>query len=822
MEPRSLTQDEARERAALIAVERYEIDVDFTDLPTGDQVSCVSTVDFTCRRPGASTFVDCAAPVVEATLNGVPLAQPGEGRILLPDLGSHNRLVVRTTQADTATGSGVHRAVDPADGEVYVWTSFEPDEARFVWACFDQPDLKAPHAFTVTAPAAWTVTSNSGDPRIEDLGEGASTGPARRWTFADTPPLSTYNAVVNAGPFHQVRRTTGGHDLGLYTRRSLAALLDRDADEIFTLTEQGLAFYGRVFGMPFPQRTYDQVFVPEFGGAMENYGCVTWSDGFLQRGAPTAAERELFAKVLLHEMAHMWFGNIVTMRWWDDLWLNEAFAEFACNWAAVEATAYRDAWAGHLATGKLRAYLTDQGPISHPIRTQVRSTAEAASIFDAITYEKGASVLKQLMTYVGEENFSAGMTAYFARHAWNNATLQDLIDALGKASGRDLDAWRAGWLETAGTDRLALERDGSGLVLVAEGPGAGHGPRPQVLAVGAYAADDADAGLRRLALATVEVEQPRTPVDLPADAHLYLVNDEDLTFAVATVEPARRGALIAAAPALPTAISRGVAVATVWDLLVKGEATAADLVRCVTSVLAVETGDSVIEPYLDLAVAGSERWAPEQRRAELAAVVAATARRLADDPNRRQVALRAFAKTAANLDDVEWLRQQAGDDVDLLWRALARKAELGGDVAQEAVGLQQRDPNPEAWIRALAVQAAVPSAQAKQAVWQKVTDEHAVPVGALSSVMSTFWRPGQGELLAPYAARYLEVLPTLERGGMISAMVFTNQLFPLHGIGQDYPDAALAAAESTAPVVRKTLTERADLVRRMLDRKSVV
>ncbi|HZP51842.1 aminopeptidase N [Actinocrinis sp.] len=816
MEPLSLTQDEARERAALIAVERYEIDVDFTDLPTGDRVGCVSTVEFSCRRPGASTFVDCAAQVVEATLNGKPLGPPAEGRILLPDLSPHNRLVVRTTQADTTNGAGVHKAVDPADGEVYVWTSFEPDEARFVWACFDQPDLKAPHAFTVTAPAAWTVTSNSGAPQIEDAGEGASAGAARRWTFADTPPLSTYNAVVNAGPFHQVRRTAGGHDLGLYARRSLAALLDRDAEEIFTLTEQGLGFYGRVFGMPFPQRTYDQVFMPEFGGAMENYGCVTWSDGFLQRSAPTAAERELFAKVLLHEMAHMWFGNIVTMRWWDDLWLNEAFAEFACHWAAVEATAYRDAWAGHLATGKQRAYLTDQGPISHPIRTQVRSTAEAASIFDAITYDKGASVLKQLMTYVGEENFSAGMTAYFARYAWSNATLQDLIDALGKASGRDLDAWRAGWLETAGTDRLALERDGDGLVLVADGPGPGIGPRPQVLAVGAYATDGTGTGLRRLALATVDVEQARTPVELPVDAQLYLVNDEDLTFAVATVEPARSAALIAAAPGLPTAISRGVAVATVWDLLVKGGATAADTVRCVTSVLAVETGDSVIEPYLDLAVASSERWAPEKQRAELAALVAATARQLADDPNRRQVALRAFAKTAASLEDVEWLRRQAGDEVDLLWRALTRKAELGGEVADEVAGLLERDPNPEAWIRALTVRAAAPSAEAKEGVWQKVTDERAVPVGAVSAVMSAFWRPGQDELLAPYAGRYLDLLPALERGGMIPAMVFTNQLFPLYGIGRDYPDAALAAAEPTAPVVRKTLTERADLVRRML------
>ncbi|HEU5356682.1 MAG TPA: aminopeptidase N [Actinocrinis sp.] len=821
MEPRSLTQEEARDRAALIAVERYEIDVDFTDLPTGDQVSCVSTVTFSCRTPGASTFVDCGAQVTEATLNGRPLEQPVEGRIQLAALSEHNSLVVRTTQADTANGPGVHKAVDPADGEVYVWTSFEPDEARFVWACFDQPDLKAPHAFSVTAPAAWTVTSNSGNPTIED----ASTPAARRWTFADTPPLSTYNAVVNAGPFHEIRRTAGGRDLGVFARRSLAAVLDRDADEIFTLTEQGLGFYGRVFGMPFPQRSYDQVFMPEFGGAMENYGCVTWSDQYLRRSAPTAAERELFAKVLLHEMAHMWFGNIVTMRWWDDLWLNEAFAEFACNWAAVEATAYRDAWAGHLATGKLRAYLADQGPISHPIRVPVHSTAEAASIFDAITYDKGASVLKQLMTYVGEDNFSAGMTAYFARHAWSNATLQDLIDALGKASGRDVDAWRAGWLDTAGTDQIALERDGDGFVLVAGGssgatsPGgasAESGPRPQVLAVGAYESEGIGTQLRRVALATVEIERARTPLDLPADAELYLLNDEDLTFAVTRIKPAERAQLISVAAALPSAISRGVAVATVWDQLVKGDSTAAEAVRCLTSVLAVETGDSVIEPYLDLAVAGGELWAPQAQRAELTAAVAAVARRLAENPHRRQVALRAYAKSAASLDDVEWLRQQAGDDVDLLWRALVRKAELGGDVADEVGGLQERDPDPDSWIRALTVRAARADAQDKQAVWQKVVDERAVAVGAVGTVMSAFWRPGQDALLAPYAVRYLELLPGLERGGMIPAMVFTNRLFPLYGIDRDYPDTALAAAESTAPVVRKTLTERADLVRRML------
>jgi aminopeptidase N len=725
-------------------------------------------------------------------------------------------------QAETASGAGVHKAVDPADGEVYVWMSFEPDEARYVWACFDQPDLKAPHAFTVTAPAAWTVTSNRGDAEIADVEGAGDAVAARRWTFADTPSLSPYNMVINAGPFYQLRRTADGHDLGLYIRRSLAAVLDRDADEIFTLTAQGLAFYARVFGMAFPQQRYDQVFMPEFGGAMENFGCVTWSDQFMRRSAPTAAERELFAKVLLHEMAHMWFGNIVTMRWWDDLWLNEAFAEFAADWAGERATAYRDMWAGHLAFGKQRAYRTDQGPISHPIRQPVHNTDEAASIFDAITYDKGASVLHQLMTYVGEENFSAGMTAYFARHAWSNTALQDLIDALAKASGRDLDAWRAGWLDTAGTDVLALERDGDGFVLVAEGP-AGHAPRPQVLAIGAYRKVGDDSELERVALVNVEVQEPRTAVDLPAGADFYLVNDDDLTFARNRVDPADRQALFLAAAALPTPISRGVAVATVWDLVVNGDATPADAVRCVTAVLARETGDTVIEPYLDLAVEAAQLWAPDTQRAELTAEVAAVCRRLADEPGRRQVALRAFARCAADRDDLAWLEEQADGDVDLLWRALTRKAELfGGDaasrdeIASEAARLQERDPDPDSWVRTLAVRAAMPDAAEKEAAWQKVAVDHDVPIGSVSTVMSAFWRPGQDALLAPYASRYLELLPQFHRGGMIAAMVFTSRLLPQYAIDESYLDAAFAAGEQAAPVVRKTLIDQGDTVRRML------
>jgi aminopeptidase N len=812
---RSLTQAEAERRAALLAVERYDVAVDLTDLPTGPEVRCVSTVTFACREPGATTFVDCAAEVRQASLNGVPLSPAAGGRIELANLAERNTLLVESVQANTTHGEGVHKAVDPADKEVYVWMSFEPDSARYVWACFDQPDLKAPHAFTVTAPGEWTVTSNRGEARVEWVGS------ARRWTFPDTPPLSTYNTVVNAGPLHEIRRRAGGYDLGLFSRRSMASVLERDADEIFRLTEQGLGFFANAFGMPFPQSTYDQVFMPEFGGAMENYGCVTWTDSMLRWSAPTPAERELFAKVLLHEMAHMWFGNIVTMRWWDDLWLNEAFATFAANWAAERATAYTDAWASHLATGKLAAYLADQGPTSHAIRQPIRDVAEAAATFDAITYPKGASVLHQLMAYVGESTFTAGMTDYFARHAWGNTTLQDLMGAIAAASGRDLDAWRAAWLETAGTDRLTLERDGDDFVLVADTAGgagqrgtAGGRPRPQVVAIGVYRRE-AD-GLARTARVDVEVAEPVTAVDVPPGADFYLVNDDDLTFAAARPDAGSRAALVDCIGGLPSVISRGVAMATVWDLLINGEATAADTARCITAVAAVETSDSVIEPYLLLAGEVAQLWSPAAERAAISATVAATCRDLVARPDRRHVALRALTRVVGDLDEVAWLEEQAGDDMDLRWRALVRKAELGGDTAAEVASLRERDPDPEAWTRAVAVRAATPDAGEKEAAWLTLAVDRALPISTAGMVAWAFWRPGQDELLRPYRQRYLDLVPELSRGGMIQAAVYTYHLFPTIGIDLAFLERAEAAGEGTVPLVRKTLLERADLVRRML------
>jgi aminopeptidase N len=652
----------------------------------------------------------------------------------------------------------------------------------------------------------WTVVSNAGDPHVETADE------TRRWTFPATPPLSPYNTVINAGPFHEIRRDVDGYDLGILARPSLARFAERDAEEIFTLTAQGLRFFGDRFGMPFPQRKCDHVFMPEFGGAMENYGCITWSDEMLRRSTPTRAERDQLASYLLHELAHMWFGNLVTMRWWDDLWLNEAFAEFASNWAAERATSHTDAWAAHLVGEKLRAYLADQGPQPHPIREPVDHVAQAGANFDAITYAKGASVLQQLMAYVGEDQFCTGMRAYFAQHSWGNTSLQDLMDALAASSGRDLDRWRATWLETAGTDKFTVTRDGDRLQLTAETP-TGQ-PRPHRLAVGAYRRHKH--GLERTALVSVEPTGHVTTVEVPAGADLYLVNDEDLTFANIRPDPASRQVLFQSAAELPTAISRGVAVATVRNLLVNGEASAAEAVRCLTAVVAAETTPSMIEPFLTLAGDIAEEWAPEHERATLTAEIASICRALADDPDRRHVALRGLARAARDLDEVTWLQQQACEDLDLQWRALHRKTELGGQTAAEAARLQDDDPDPDSAIQALTVRAATPDAAAKQEAWQALAVDRTVPLSSFIQVARAFWRPGQDQVLAPYAQRYLDHLPGIRDADFDTIAVSTSRLFPLFAIDQAFIRTAQAAASLHGPVVKKTLIGRADVVTRML------
>jgi aminopeptidase N len=804
----SLTQDEARDRAALLDVHRYDLELDLTGLADGDTLRATTTIVFAASTPGATTFLDCVGEVEEAELNGRPLPAgptPG-GRLELPDLQADNVLVVRSVQRRTASGQGIHKAVDPSDGEVYVWTSFEPDDARVVFACFDQPDLKAVFGITVHVPERWLVTSNTGDAEVTTE-DGVGT-----WTYADTPRLSTYVVVVNAGPFVELRSTREGFDLGLYARRSLAPMLERDAEELFELTAKGLTFFGEQFAMPFPQARYDQVFAPEFGGAMENYGCVTWSDGYVFRDPPSYTEREVRALVLLHEMAHMWFGDIVTMRWWDDLWLNESFAEWACGWAAVGSSEFTDMWAGMLATEKQDAYAADAAPTTHPIRQELADVETAQASFDDITYPKGAAVLKQLVAYVGEDAFVAGLRSYFRTHAWGNTTLDDLITELATASGRDLTGWVEGWLETSGTDRLTLEVDGDGLTLAATPP-VGRGPLPHRLLIGAYA--DRPDELALVASIPVEVGGERTVVEPGVEADLWLVNDDDQTFAVVRPDPGSLRLLLTRGGHLPTAVGRTLAVTTAWRLLYDGELTAQQFVDCAVHVGQHETADSVVEPLLNRLVEVADQWAPLAARDGMLSQVADLCVSLAADPDRRMAALRGLAYSATTPAQLDVLAAEA-TDADLRWRRLTRLAELDRLDETDVDDLLAEDPNPDAWMSALQARTARPAAEAKAEAWQVLVEDRKIPPGSIRRIGRSFWRPGHEELVTPYAERLLGTLATIGDSGMVWALSMTYSFYPTVGGDDSYLDRFDEAAgrDDVAPVVRQTVRDLNDRRRR--------
>ncbi|TQL68732.1 aminopeptidase N [Nocardioides albertanoniae] len=799
--PASLTQEEAAARAAAISVDRYDIALDLTGLLGGETLTSISTITFSAA-PGTSTFVDCVAEVSAATLNGtaLDLSTLDADRIPLPDLAATNTLVVTASQSDTSSSEGVLRTVDPTDDNVYVWTSFEPDDARRLWACFDQPDLKAVHAFTVTAPEQWTVLSNSAPAGVTDAAKGA-----RVWAFEDTPPLSTYVVVVNAGPFVEVRAERGGYDLGLYARQSLRTQLERDTDDILRVTEHGLAWYGTRFGLPFPQRRYDQIFVPDMGGAMENWGAVTHSDAFLYRTAPTHPERAERANVVLHEMAHMWFGDLVTMRWWDDLWLNEAFASWAAVWSSAALEEYSEAWAGIAVTEKIAAYNTDISPATHPIRGVVPSVDVAMANFDAITYAKGQSVLQQLCAYIGEDAYLAGLQAYFAEHAYGNTTLSDLMGAFGAAAGKDLSGWTTAWLDHEGTDLITLVGD----TLTVTSPDGTV--RPHQLEIASYAADGA-----LLASTPVTIEGGSAKVDLP-DAAAHLVNATDVTFAATRSDAASEAWLRDRSGLLPTTTARAVSVDNAWLSLLRGEIGGPDLVGHVLQILVRERSPQVVAPFLTLAERAAELWTAPEHVELMRSAVAAAAVGFTSDTDNRAEALRVLARHATSEDQFALVREAAADDIVLDWLLLARGAELGSYDAAAAEALMERDPDPEAWVWALLARAAGPEPAAKEEAWQVAMVERRLPHSdAGYQLPNAFWRPGQQDVLAPYAGRYLESIAAIQGGGLLNYGLQTR-FYPATA-GEEVIGAVEAslAGGALVPFVHRSLVARLDTHRRQL------
>ncbi|MEU0956537.1 aminopeptidase N [Streptomyces niveus] len=859
----NLSRDEARERAELLSVDRYEVALDLrsavgeapgdasdgapADGPGAPRTfRSVTTIHFRSARPGVATFVDLVAPsVTSLTLNGRPLDPSvvfDGSRIALYGLAEENVLVVDAQCAYSRTGEGMHRFVDPEDGEVYLYTQYEPADARRVFANFEQPDLKAPFSFQVTAPAGWTVWSNG-----ETTGSGAETGV---WTFAGTRSISTYITAVVAGPYHHVtdmyRRalpdgSTLEIPLGALCRKGLARHFD--ADDIFLVTKQGLDFFHDNFDYPYPFGKYDQAFVPEYNiGAMENPGCVTFREDYVFRGKVTQASYERRANVILHEMAHMWFGDLVTMRWWDDLWLKESFADFMGTLALAEATRFTNAWVTFANNRKAWAYRADQLPSTHPVTADIRDLEDAKLNFDGITYAKGASVLKQLVAYAGREAFLEGARRYFKRHAYGNTRLGDLLSVLAETSGRDMVSWSRSWLETAGVNSLtpAVTYDSSGrvteLAVLQEATESHPELRPHRVAVGLYRRESVDAELVRYARAEVDVDGPRTVVTELAGAErpdLILVNDDDLTYCKIRFDEGSLETLREHLGELTDPLARALCWSALWNLTRDGLMPARDFIQLVLRFAGRESDIGVLQRLHAWAQGALIHYAAPQWREEGARALAEGALRelrLAGPGSQHQLTwARFFASTATSDADFQLLRSLLGNtakidglevDQELRWSFLRPLAAHG--LADESVIAAElaRDDTASGKRHQVRCLASRPSEEVKATAWADVVDSDALSNALVEATITGFAQPGQRELTAPYAEKYFEVIERVwaERSIQIG-MDLVEGLYPSLQDREETvrdTDAWLAAHPDAPPALRRLVLEARDDLARAL------
>jgi aminopeptidase N len=769
----NLTRDEAHDRGRLVGVRSYHVDLDLTG--DDDVFTSQTTVTFGCSRPGAGTFIDLSAPVVtEIALNGQPVGPESfDGdRITLANLAADNELRVRASCAYSRNGEGLHRFRDPADGDVYLYSDLETFDAHRVYACFDQPDLKATFEFTVTVPAGWRVISNMAP---DVTGEPAPGQGTARWHFPPSPVMSTYITAVAAGPYHQVLTEHDGIPLGLYCRQSLAQYLD--PDEIFEVTRQGFDFFHQAFATRYPFGKYDQLFVPEYkAGAMENAGCVTFLEDYLFRSRVTDFRRQSRATTILHEMAHMWFGDLVTMRWWDDLWLNESFATWASVHAQAEATRWHGAWTSFAQLEKAWAYRQDQLPSTHPIAADVPDIAAVEVNFDGITYAKGAAVLKQLVAYVGLENFLAGLRRYFGQYAWSNATLGDLLAQLEAASGRELAGWSKQWLETAGVNTLRpefkLAADGTftEFAVRQEAPGSHPVLRDHRIAIGLY--DRAPAGLVRRRRVETDISGERTMVPALAGESrpdLVLINDDDLTYAKIRLDPHSMATLSTSIGEFTQTLPAALCWAAAWDMCRDAELPAREYVQLALGGISSVTDVSVAQTLLRQVDAALRRYTDPAWRETGLDLTAGALRRLlgqAEPGSDIQLAYaQALTGVALSPGDLALLNGLLDGtaviagltvDTELRWRILHRLVSRGAVGEPEIEAELARDATDAGERHAASCRAAVPEPAAKEAAWAQIIGG-TLPNATFRAVLAGFMDYDQPLLLAPYSDRYFEV-----------------------------------------------------------------
>ena len=777
----NLTRVEAQERAGLVRPSSYEVELDLTRGP--EVFGSTTTVRFT-GTPGASTFIDAITRTVHSvTLNGVSLdpAEVSDGvRIQLPELQAENELTVVADAIYTNTGEGLHRFVDPVDDEVYLYSQFEVPDARRMYAVFEQPDLKATFRFTVTAPADWEVVSNQPTPEPTPAGDRVAT-----WAFEPTPPISSYITALIAGPYQVVRDELTSSDgrtipLGAFARASLFEHLD--ADYVFEKTKQGFAFFERIFGVPYPFDKYDQLFVPEYNaGAMENAGAVTFTETYVFRSKVSDATRERRVVTILHELAHMWFGDLVTMKWWNDLWLNESFAEYISTLATAEATEWTEAWVTFNTLEKNWGYSQDQLPSTHPIVAEIRDLEDVQVNFDGITYAKGASVLKQLVAWVGREPFLTGVGNYFRKHAHGNTELRDLLVELEATSGRDLASWSASWLETAGVNTLTpeIETDDEGRITAfgirQTASEAQPTIRPHRLAIGFY--DLEGQKLVRTERFELDVAGERTEVTEVIGTRrpaLVLLNDDDLAYAKIRMDDASLATAIDHLASIESPLARSLVWSAVWDATRDAEARPRDFVRLVLNNVGQETESTTLRTVLQQAALVAASYVdPEIREETLVALgdgllaLARAAEPGSDAQFQFARNLAALARTDEQLAAVRGLLSGSAPleglavDTDLRWELLislvagrqAGEAEIAATLAADDTATGRES--------AAHARAAIPTADGKAKAWSSVVDSAALPNATVRATCLGFRRAADRSLLEPYVDEYFGVIDSL-------------------------------------------------------------
>lgn len=758
----NLTRDEAEERSSLVHVSHYDVDLDLT---TGDtDFRSRTTVSFTATE-GASTFVDLVSSHIHSiSLNGADIGVGAhrDSRIALEGLASDNVLVVDADCQYMHTGEGLHRFVDPADSKAYCYSQFEVPDARRVYASFEQPDLKATFRFTVTVPAGWMVFSNAPTPEPEKVTGDDS---VERWTyrFDTTEVMSTYITAIVAGPYEGETSSLTSSDgreipLGVWCRASLREHLD--VDRILDITRKGFAFFEEKYGIAYPFTKYDQIFVPEYNaGAMENAGCVTFRDQYVYRTRPTEADLETRANTILHELAHMWFGDLVTMKWWNDLWLNESFAEFMSHLALAEGTQYTDAWTGFMLR-KDWGLAQDQLPTTHPIKAEIRDLADVEVNFDGITYAKGAAVLRQLVSYVGRDAFFTGLHEYLHAHSYANATLADLLGELERASGRDLSQWAKVWLEEAGVTvlRPRVDVDTQGnmtrVLIEQESFTPGSSLRPHRLAIAGYSLDD-NGVLQRVLHEELDVVGAQTEVTSFVGAprpDFLLLNEGDLAYAKIRLEQDCLAFACQNITAFTDSLTRGVVMACAWDMTRDGEMSASDYLDLALAAVPVEQNMPMLTlllRHIDEAVRNFV--APchrEEKRELVGSRLALLAKVCPAGSDQQRMLVRAAARNASTTEQTAWLRAlYNGDetlqgldlDVDLMWALLFNLVRLGDATETDVEEMASQDDTMTGRQNAAAARAAFADPQVKTAAWESILRDTSLPNDTRWAMVSGFW-----------------------------------------------------------------------------------